>query len=297
MNRTYILPLFLILLLLGCQKEDRIKVDLQVGKYKLIDDPNDYVQHYIYTLYEKCGVVLLTDPDSSDYIYNFKDPNTLFIKAPEQKKEILEEGIRFISERFIDVYDDSFKKNYLPFTIQLADYIEWWQLYGYDLVNAFSSSGFIAIANINEDLSTLDETTRNTYRGDIHASLWSDYLLKRGAWLVPGAFFEISEDYYGDYSMFDSETIEEGIIEARECGFITYDPYLSETEDPDDALLFVPSKEMDVQQYFQFLFSSTKEELDGLMEEYPNVKQKYDILRAGIKRQMNMDIFAFCLPS
>ena len=74
-------------------------------------------------------------------------------------------------------------------------------------------------------------------------------------------------------------TIEEGIIKAREYGFITFDPYMSETEEPEDCLLFIPSQEMDIQQYFQFLFSSTKEELDELMEEYPLVEQKYLLLQ------------------
>ena len=92
-------------------------------------------------------------------------------------------------------------------------------------------------------------------------------------------------------------TIEEGIIKAREYGFITFDPYMSETEEPEDCLLFIPSQEMDIQQYFQFLFSSTQEELDELMEEYPLVEQKYLLLQDAIQQQLDIDIFSFCLPS
>ena len=260
MKNIYIIPLFFILL--GCHNEDNPKVELQAGKYTLTDDPNDYVQHYIYDFYQKYGVVILTNPDSSDYVYNFNNQNPISLKAPEQEKEVLKTGLQFIEEQFLNIYDDNFKKKYFPFTIQLANRIELWILGDYDLVNAYSSSGFIAIANINDDLTTLEETTRNNYRGDINQSLWTEYLLKREAWFVPGAFYEVSKEYYGDYSLFESYTVEEGIIEARECGFITFDPYMSETEDPEDCLLFIPSQEMDVQQYFQFLFSSTKEELD-----------------------------------
>ena len=247
--------------------------------------------------YQKYGVVILTNPDSSDYVYNFNNQNPISLKAPEQEKEVLKTGLQFIEEQFLNIYDDNFKKKYFPFTIQLANRIELWILGDYDLVNAYSSSGFIAIANINDDLTTLEETTRNNYRGDINQSLWTEYLLKREAWFVPGAFYEVSKEYYGDYSLFESYTVEEGIIEARECGFITFDPYMSETEDPEDCLLFIPSQEMDVQQYFQFLFSSTKEELDELMEEYPLVEQKYLLLQDAIQKQLDIDIFSFCLPS
>ena len=295
MKSIYIIPLFFILL--GCHDENNPKVELQAGKYTLTDDPNDYVQHYIYDFYQKYGVVILTNPDSSDYVYNFNNQNPISLKAPEQEKEVLKTGLQFIEEQFLNIYDDNFKKKYFPFTIQLANRIELWILGDYDLVNAYSSSGFIAIANINDDLATLDETTLNNYRGDINQSLWTEYLLKREAWFVPGAFYEVSKEYYGDYSLFESYTVEEGIIEARECGFITFDPYMSEIEDPEDCLLFIPSQEMDVQQYFQFLFSSTKEELDELMEEYPLVEQKYLLLQDAIQKQLDIDIFSFCLPS
>ena len=46
MKNIYIITLFFILL--GCHNEDNPKVELQAGKYTLTDDPNDYVQHYIY---------------------------------------------------------------------------------------------------------------------------------------------------------------------------------------------------------------------------------------------------------
>ena len=68
---------------------------------------------------------------------------------------------------------------------------------------------------------------------------------------------------------------------------------MSEPEEPEDCLLFIPSQEMDIQQYFQFLFSSTKEELDELMEEYPLVEQKYLLLQDAIQQQLDIDIFSF----
>lgn len=46
MKSIYIIPLFFILL--GCHDENNPKVELQAGKYTLTDDPNDYVQHYVY---------------------------------------------------------------------------------------------------------------------------------------------------------------------------------------------------------------------------------------------------------
>ena len=49
MKSIYIIPLFFILL--GCHDENNPKVELQAGKYTLTDDPNDYVQHYVYDFY------------------------------------------------------------------------------------------------------------------------------------------------------------------------------------------------------------------------------------------------------
>lgn len=295
MKAFYIIPIFL-LLLLACHNEDNIKAELQTGKYNLTDDPNDPVQHFIYNLYQKSGVVLVTNPDTSDYVYNFNNPNTIHIVAPKQDKELLHKSIQFISEVFFDLYDDNFKKNYFPFTVLLADEIQWWAFDEYDLFNAYASTSFVAIANINDDLSTLDEATKRVYRGNINAALWSGYLLPRDAWRARGAFYEVSAEFY-DYFYLEAETIEEGIIEAREYGFISYDPFLSYTEDPDDIALIIPSPEKDIELYIQFIFSSTREELDEVMEEYPLVEEKYKILRESIQESINIDIFSFCLPS
>ena len=101
MKSIYIIPLFFILL--GCHDENNPKVELQAGKYTLTDDPNDYVQHYIYDFYQKYGVVILTNPDSSDYVYNFNNQNPISLKAPEQEKEVLKTGLQFIEEQFLNI--------------------------------------------------------------------------------------------------------------------------------------------------------------------------------------------------
>lgn len=292
MKAFYIIPIFL-LLLLACHDEDNIKAELQTGKYNLADDPNDPVQHFIYNLYQKNGVVLVTNPDTSDYLYNFNNPNTIHIVAPKQDKELLHKSIQFISEVFFDLYDDNFKKNYFPFTVLLADEIQWWLFGDYDLFNAYASTSFVAIANINDDLSILDEATKRVYRGDINAALWSSYMLPRNAWRVRGAFYEVSQGLHDSY--LDSYTVEDGILEAREYGFISFDPMTSDTEDPEDCYLNFPTMEMDVQLFIQFLFSSTREELDEFMEEYPLIEEKYKILRESIQESINIDIFSFCL--
>lgn len=294
MKAFYIIPLFL-LLFLGCHEEDNIKAELQTGKYDLTDDPNDPVQHFIYNLYQKSGVVLVTHPDTSDYVYNFHNPNPIHLIAPGQDKEVLQKSIQFISEVFFDLYDDDFKKNYFPFTVLLADKIQWWAFDEYDLFNAYASTSFVAIANINDDLFTLDEATKRLYRGDINAALWCSYMFSRDTWKVRGAFYEVCQGLHG--APMDSYTVEDGILEAREYGFISFDPMTSDMEDPEDCYLNFPTMEMDVQLFIQFLFSSTREELDEFMEEYPLIEEKYKILRESIQESVNIDIFSFCVPS
>lgn len=296
MKVVYILPLFL-LLLLACHDEDNIKAELQTDKYNLADDPNDPVQHFIHELYQKNGVVLITNPDTSHYVYNFNNPNSIHIVAPKQEKELLQKSVQFLAEVLFDLYDDNFKKNYFPFTILMADEIQWWAFGEYDLFNAYSSTSFTAVANINDNLFTLDEATKRLYRGEINASLWSNYLYPRGAWKVKGAFYEFSKNDYGEFM--DALLPEEAVLEAREYGFISYDPITSETQnpDPDEWYFTAPTPAMDVQQYIQFIFSSTQEELDDFMEEYPVIGEKYVILRESIKESLNIDMFSFCVPS
>ena len=294
MKVLYIIPLFL-LLLLSCHDEDTIKAELQAGKYVITDDPNDPVQHFIYNFYQKYGVVILTNPDSSDYVYNFDKPNLIRVTPPKQDKQLLETGLQYLSEVFFDIYDDSFKKSYFPFTVQMADQISGFVIDWYEPQNIYANTGLIVVANINEELSSLDEETKHINRGEINAALWCNHLLPREAWRVRSAFYEPSKDYYDEFA-FDSYTVEEGIIEAREAGFISFDPN-SDTEDPEDCFLYIPSKETDVLLFIQFIFSSTQEEVEELMEEYPIIEEKYKILQASIKEYMNIDIFMFCIPS
>ena len=59
-------------LLAGCFNEDDIHVEEQSYKRKYDTTSTDPVWKYVSEYYYKYGKLLITDPDSSDYLFNFQ---------------------------------------------------------------------------------------------------------------------------------------------------------------------------------------------------------------------------------
>ena len=122
----FILIILLGLSLYNCDKEDDIIVDEVPYKRVHMYDTNSsnkvikFISQYYYT-YDH---FLITDPDSSDYLYNFSSKNELLeITPPEQDEEHLWKGIEFLKELLLDFYSTDFIKNHFPYSIILVDEI------------------------------------------------------------------------------------------------------------------------------------------------------------------------------
>lgn len=91
--------ILLICMLAGmssCYHEDALIVLDQPDKYNILtDDLSDPTQHFIYQFYQKYQTVIITNPTEADYKFNFTANNGIKITAPEQKQEIIDEGIEF----------------------------------------------------------------------------------------------------------------------------------------------------------------------------------------------------------
>ncbi len=53
--------------------------------------------------------MIITNPTEADYKFNFTANNGIKITAPEQKQEIIDEGIEFFCKKvLLNLYSDSF---------------------------------------------------------------------------------------------------------------------------------------------------------------------------------------------
>lgn len=76
------------LLFIGCYENETIHADYM--EYGRIYDTTstDPVLKYISQYYYKFGKLLIVDPDTADYIFNFQ-PNTMYILCLLNRKEII----------------------------------------------------------------------------------------------------------------------------------------------------------------------------------------------------------------
>ena len=58
---------------------------------------------------------MITNPTEADYKFNFTANNGIKITAPEQKQEIIDEGIEFLQKVLLNLYSDSFPKEEFTF--------------------------------------------------------------------------------------------------------------------------------------------------------------------------------------
>ena len=136
--------------------EDALIVPEQPDKYNILtDDPSDPTQHFIYQFYQKYQTVIITNPTEADYKFNFTANNGIKITAPEQKQEIIDEGIEFLQKVLLNLYSDSFLKKNLPFSILLSEEVRMASYGETTIMNCYASSRFIALGNVSSSLKIL----------------------------------------------------------------------------------------------------------------------------------------------
>ena len=159
--------ILLICMLAGmssCYHEDALIVPEQPDKYNILtDDPSDPTQHFIYQFYQKYQTVIITNPTEADYKFNFTANNGIKITAPEQKQEIIDEGIEFLQKVLLNLYSDSFLKKNLPFSILLSEEVRMASYGETTIMNCYASSSFIALGNVSSSLKTMTDEEFDEY--------------------------------------------------------------------------------------------------------------------------------------
>lgn len=284
--------ILLISLLAGmssCYNEDALIIPDQTDKYNILqDDPSDPTQHFIYQFYQKYQTVIITRPTEADYKFNFTSDNGIKITAPEQQKEIIDEGINFLQDVLLGLYPDDFLKKNLPFSILLAQQVQMASYGETTIMNSYASGSFIALGNVTSDLKTMSREDFVKIRADVNATFWARYMSEvRGLFTISDAFYEASQEIEPDlYNWFYLGSDAPSTIDFYHYGLISYDPDASfvDEDDPEDPFysLTAPSKATDLSQWMNFVFEKTPAEIQEICNNYPVMKKKYDVIREAM---------------
>ncbi len=277
--------------LTSCYEDDELTPEATKPYYNITDNPNDPVQHYRYEFYKKYNSVIVTDVSIADYRYNFKDINLYRMTPVKQDEELVLKGIEFMEEIFINSYSDEFLKDNLPVNIILADSIFNDGFGHYDYISGSCSKNYLAIGGIREGISELSDGEKAAVKGDVNARFWLEYLKKvRKLFSIPDEFYEVSKDFYGTGVLsLEGFMATKEDIDWYKYGIISWDPG-SVVSLPWMEMFMAPYEEMDLTQWFTFIFTSNKEDLNAIIEKYPLMKQKFEIIDAAMREGLGKGI-------
>lgn len=316
MRNIYLIISALLLLLFSCTDDDNLDVDLVDTRYTEMtqDDKDDVIQHYIHDFYNKTGVVIVKNPEPEDYKYNYTNSNKIDIVAPAQTEAILQSGIDFINEIFVDYYklnkdaDDSndydFIKSNFPFTIQLADTIKYLEKNAKELNSpVFCSSNLVVISGINEDLTSISAEKKRAIQAELNSLFWQTYMVAYTTKFRPTQeYFDISKIYYNQplsteilqhYEWFNDDFDDftpDGYLEYYKL-YYTKGYFCPEKRNIDAIVMATyPNLNSDVEDFFKGLFLYDHSELMELCNTYPLLKRKYDVMKKLLMDNFKLDI-------
>ena len=284
-------------LLLGCYNED----DLHVGEqhYKRVYDTtsSDPVWKYVSQYYYKYGKLLITDPDSSDYVFNFDSKYALWLQKPNQDKAHLQKSLQFIKEVFLDGYSDECKRELFPFKVILADSIvyigstepgkEWQPRDIYVTDNHISFS-------VSEHTLNLSEEEKEELSSEWNGKFLNDYLKGKTGWSVPEEFYlyatdsEFSSNFKHEiYPYTEEDYWALGYAKAKD--FETYG------QGSDGEWGFIPvgfqvasSRASYLEQFIEFLFTTPQTTMQRALQ-FEKFKKAHDILDQSLKADLEID--------
>ena len=280
-----VICLLLAVGLSGCYKEDVITSELGVDNLKPIDS-SDPLDHYIYEFFNQYGSYVLYEYDTLNYKWDF---NTLkHVSFVQQKdKAVLLKGIQHMEDAFVKLYSEDFRKKYLPVKILLADSINDTESNGQ--LNKFSESAtaYLAIGRLHVGIEDISTEEFNQSKAAINYDFWMGYLMANGKLSIPASFYKPSEGLYHVDLKALSENAGNPSIDPKKYGF-----WADQNGKPNGTYFhfWTPNEDQDVEQFFEKILSHTQEEMIQMMEGYPKLQDKYNILVSQIQNQFQFDI-------
>jgi len=275
MNKLFYI-LTAAILFFGCYDKEKLEPSIIENDFA-VEDSSDPIDHYRYEIYSKYNTKIMFEYDTIFYRWSTKFYQK-GLKYTEQKdRKALEEGVNFLKDNFISKYSEEMKK-ILPPYILLSESIEFTNSYSGKTSHWITSYGIshICLGEVRlglKDLKTEDPETFRELVVSLHTRFFRRYLLQNEIITIPDEFYSYSKIYYGEWYLGAPNGMRPDI------GFLKLNSW-------GDA----PSESSDVLSYLTTIMDSTDEELTELLESYPMVRKKYNVLFKYFKSEYNFDL-------
>ncbi len=283
--KTYQITLLLIvasLCFISCYNEEEIYTTKGNIPYE-VKNGESQIEQYIYNFYQENGSIIMVDYDTIDYQWNMSGiaKNVYLIKQTDQV--ILLNGLKMLEKVFFNIYDVNFKKQFFPLKLLIGSQVgrmNWGEL---EDKGALAGLSYLALGKIRSGIENLSEEELQNIREEINGVFWQEYLLNNSIIQVPEKFYEISKDYYQAFLQFLPENTNVTDIDVRNYGFWYKDR-------ANFYSIVAPDKEGDFRDFMGVILTIPYEKLKPMLETYPKLKAKYDILTSYFKIEYNIDL-------
>ena len=284
----YILISIALISFWQCSEEDDITAEIVPYRRSYDVNSPDTVMRFVSQYYYKYNHVFITDPDSSDYLYNFESKNPVRMVQAEQTTEHLLYGISYMKELFLDFYPDEFIKNHFPFSLIIADSIGLTE-YPQGPKDHYVTRNFVAL-NVGEMTKNYTFEQKKFLSLTMHLEFIVNVLYTYGNGLELTEFFSPGEKLYstatGDWDNEKKWKLEElfaaGFLYDDKGDYYPYTGFVSKSQDLKDWLSFLWG-------YKEDKWSKIPDNVEELIDTYPVMKQKYDVLTKAIKDCIGVD--------
>ncbi|MCB6971978.1 MULTISPECIES: hypothetical protein [Butyricimonas] len=280
---------FLLIIILGisfynCYEEAPIVAEEIPYKRVQMYDTNstDKVLNFVSRYYYKYNRFFITDPDSSDYLYNFSSKNeSLEFNYPKQEQEHLWKGIEMMQKLVLDAYPEEFIRKHFPYSIILADdAIADPALLETEVLSCIGR--YFCIFSI-QDLGQMSFNEKAVASSKSHETLWRYIGMYDKGINIPDEFYQYGESLLLYGQLIQDEKLEYLYEEeARyELGFPRMFLFY-------DIIPVFPYKGEDIGYWISFLIDTPDDELQVLLKKYEVMQIKYDLLTKALK-EMGID--------
>lgn len=280
---------FLLVILLGinfynCYEEDPIVAEelpnkrVQMYEYNSTDKVLNFVSRYYY----KYDHFFITDPDSSDYLYNFSSKNeSLEFNYPKQDAEHLWKGIEMMQKLVLDAYPEEFIRKHFPYSLILAD----------DVIidpalleeEVLSCVGrYFCIFSI-QDLEQMSVEEKIAASSKLHETLWRYIGMYDEGINIPDEFYQYGESLLLYGQLVQDEELE--YLYEEEARYKLGFPRIFLFY---DIIPVFPNKGEDIGYWISFLIDTPDDELQAILKKYEVMQIKYDLLTKALK-EMGID--------
>jgi hypothetical protein len=280
---------FLLVILLGinfynCYEEDPIVAEELPNKRVQMYDTNstDKVLNFVSRYYYKYDHFFITDPDSSDYLYNFSSKNeSLEFNYPKQDAEHLWKGIEMMQKLVLDAYPEEFIRKHFPYSLILAD----------DVIidpalleeEVLSCVGrYFCIFSI-QDLEQMSVEEKIAASSKLHETLWRYIGMYDEGINIPDEFYQYGESLLLYGQLVQDEELE--YLYEEEARYKLGFPRIFLFY---DIIPVFPNKGEDIGYWISFLIDTPDDELQAILKKYEVMQIKYDLLTKALK-EMGID--------